>query len=190
MPFVKGKIFQNKNNKNKKAVGSKTTNCFLVEVAGLGSRRAARLFVAFAYHFQGPQLKKYKKRNHSKNCGFFFGRSSGTRTHGLLVPNQARYQTALYPEIVQIPIYKDWDLMAARLGFEPRQTESESVVLPLHNRAMYCVLLSCVVVDNVYYYTRFFENVNSLFAIFSNFFSKNIFPVFKRFFLEYFLKKV
>ena len=26
--------------------------------------------------------------------------------------------------------------MAARLGFEPRQTESESVVLPLHNRAM------------------------------------------------------
>ncbi len=25
--------------------------------------------------------------------------------------------------------------MAARLGFEPRQTESESVVLPLHNRA-------------------------------------------------------
>lgn len=120
----------------------------------------------------------------------FCGRSDGIRTHGLLVPNQARYQTALYPEIVQIPIYKDWDLMAARLGFEPRQTESESVVLPLHNRAMYCVLLSCVVVDNVYYYTRFFENVNSLFAIFSNFFSKNIFPVFKRFFLEYFLKKL
>ena len=26
--------------------------------------------------------------------------------------------------------------MAARLGFEPRQTESESVVLPLHNRAV------------------------------------------------------
>ena len=26
-------------------------------------------------------------------------------------------------------------LMAARLGLEPRQTESESVVLPLHNRA-------------------------------------------------------
>ena len=25
--------------------------------------------------------------------------------------------------------------MVARLGFEPRQTESESVVLPLHNRA-------------------------------------------------------
>ena len=26
--------------------------------------------------------------------------------------------------------------LAAELGFEPRQTESESVVLPLHNRAM------------------------------------------------------
>ena len=25
--------------------------------------------------------------------------------------------------------------LVARLGFEPRQTESESVVLPLHNRA-------------------------------------------------------
>ena len=139
--------------------------------------------------------KKNKKTHPPKWVRFLLwlsatGRSSGTWTHGILVPNQARYQTALYPEIVQIPIYKDWDLMAARLGFEPRQTESESVVLPLHNRAMYCVLLSCVVVDNVYYYTRFFENVNSLFAIFSNFFSKNIFPVFKRFFLEYFLKKL
>ena len=29
-----------------------------------------------------------------------------------------------------------FSLMAARLGFEPRQTESESVVLPLHNRAI------------------------------------------------------
>ena len=27
--------------------------------------------------------------------------------------------------------------MAAELGFEPRQTESESVVLPLHNSAIY-----------------------------------------------------
>lgn len=30
--------------------------------------------------------------------------------------------------------------MAAELGFEPRQTESESVVLPLHNSAIF----SCV----------------------------------------------
>ena len=94
---------------------------------------------------------------------FWFGRSSGTWTHGLLVPNQARYQTALYPEIVQIPISRDWDLLAARLGFEPRQTESESVVLPLHNRAMCNRMLSC---DNVYYYTRLSENVNSFFEIF------------------------
>lgn len=122
-----------------------------------------------------PSLREKQKALSPDGERAFCGRSDGIRTHGLLVPNQARYQTALYPEIVQIPIYKDWDLMAARLGFEPRQTESESVVLPLHNRAMYCVLLSCVVVDNVYYYTRFFENVNSLFAIFSNFFSKNIF---------------
>ena len=31
-------------------------------------------------------------------------------------------------------------MVAARLGFEPRQTESESVVLPLHNRAICCLL--------------------------------------------------
>ena len=38
--------------------------------------------------------------------------------------------------IVKIPITRIGILMvAARLGFEPRQTESESVVLPLHNRA-------------------------------------------------------
>ena len=30
--------------------------------------------------------------------GFLFGRSGGTRTHGLLVPNQTRYQTALHLE--------------------------------------------------------------------------------------------
>ena len=29
--------------------------------------------------------------------------------------------------------------MAAELGFEPRQTESESVVLPLHNSAIAAV---------------------------------------------------
>ena len=80
--------------------------------------------------------------------------------------------------------------MAARLGFEPRQTESESVVLPLHNRAMYCVLLSCVVVDNVYYYTRFFENVNSLFAIFLKFFLKKYFSCFQTIFPGIFLKEI
>ena len=34
-------------------------------------------------------------------------------------------------------------LLAAELGFEPRQTESESVVLPLHNSA-----------TNMIYYNR------------------------------------
>ena len=30
-----------------------------------------------------------------------------------------------------------WALMVAGLGFEPRQSESESLVLPLHNPAMF-----------------------------------------------------
>ena len=31
--------------------------------------------------------------------------------------------------------YHERDFLAAELGFEPRQTESESAVLPLHNSA-------------------------------------------------------
>ena len=58
-------------------------------------------------------------------------------------------------------------LVAARLGFEPRQTESESVVLPLHNRAIHVF-----VVDNVYYYTRFGKNVNGSRKLFCNFFAR------------------
>ena len=45
-------------------------------------------------------------------------------------------------------------VLAAGLGFEPRQTESESAVLPLHNPA------TCIS-----YYNQFFANVNP----FSNF---------------------
>ena len=37
-------------------------------------------------------------------------------------------------------------VLAAELGFEPRQTESESVVLPLHNSAMFST-------DGIYYTT-------------------------------------
>ena len=47
--------------------------------------------------------------------------------------------------------------MAAELGFEPRQTESESAVLPLHNSAM----------DNVDYYTPFSKKVKAFFENFS-----------------------
>ena len=61
------------------------------------------------------QMKEKQKTHPPKWVRFLLwlsatGRSSGTWTHGLLVPNQARYQTALYPGIVQIPISKDWDL--------------------------------------------------------------------------------
>ena len=36
---------------------------------------------------------------------FSFGRGGGIRTHGLLVPNQARYQTALHLDISYSILY-------------------------------------------------------------------------------------
>ena len=52
---------------------------------------------------------------------FRCGRGDWIRTSGLYVPNVALYQAE--PHLV----------MAGEEGFEPSQTESESVVLPLHN---------------------------------------------------------
>lgn len=45
----------------------------------------------------------------------------------------------------------DTVLVAAEQGFEPRQTESESVVLPLHNSAIHYKVI--VLTDEVYYIT-------------------------------------
>lgn len=133
-----------------------------------------------------PSLREKQKALSPDGERAFCGRSDGIRTHGLLVPNQARYQTALYPGIVQIPICRDWDLMAARLGFEPRQTESESVVLPLHNRAMSAVsLLTTYIIILV-----FLEMSIGFFF----FFQKSSFRSFLLFFHpacgEYFMKKL
>ena len=52
-------------------------------------------------------------------------------------------------------------LVAAGRGFEPRQTESESVVLPLHNPAI--SFLSAVADDN--YYTVIFYGSQAFFSI-------------------------
>ena len=41
--------------------------------------------------------------------------------------------------------------LVARLGFEPRQTESESVVLPLHNRAVYTVFVNSFYIITIHY---------------------------------------
>ncbi len=41
--------------------------------------------------------------------------------------------------MIKSPILYKIELLAAELGFEPRQTESESVVLPLHNSALYSI---------------------------------------------------
>ena|GEM_PF-5413288 len=46
-----------------------------------------------------PPLKydTKKESGRKKASTFFFGRSGGIRTHGLLDPNQARYQTSPHP---------------------------------------------------------------------------------------------
>ena len=57
-------------------------------------------------------------------------------------------------------------ILAAELGFEPRQTESESAVLPLHNTAIcFAVFLSFRLFpsDNVDYYSRYSGKVNPFF---------------------------
>ena len=49
---------------------------------------------------QENQLYNEKSLETIKNQGFLYGRSDGIRTHGLLVPNQARYQTSPHPEVL------------------------------------------------------------------------------------------
>ena len=71
-------------------------------------------------------------------------------------------QTLVLQQFVHFSI---WTL-AAELGFEPRQTESESAVLPLHNTAIcFAVFLSFRLFpsDNVVYYSRYSGKVNPFF---------------------------
>ena len=51
--------------------------------------------------------------------------------------------------------------LAAGEGFEPSQTESESVVLPLHNPAKFKLSLT-----NKRYYSKLFGNVKGILKIF------------------------
>ncbi len=47
--------------------------------------------------------------------------------------------------------------MAAELGFEPRHTESESAVLPLHNSAIACLQAVYIVTQMQKFVNTFFE---------------------------------
>ena len=96
------------------------------------------IFLQFSIIFGVPKAsKKYCK------IGVFryftvlskIGRSGGIRTRGLLVPNQALYQTEPHPEKLSHWMCHPTAKLVAEEGFEPSQTESESVVLPLHNSA-------------------------------------------------------
>ena len=56
-----------------------------------------------------------------------------TDTKNLEIPKAAKsYEKSSFS-------YEKLLLLAAEEGFEPSQTESESVVLPLHNSAIFCV---------------------------------------------------
>ena len=60
-------------------------------------------------------------------------------------------------------------LLAAGEGFEPSQTESESVVLPLHNPAIFSVLSAFFVLlsrEHKCYYIRFMGKVKHIFTNF------------------------
>ena len=61
------------------------------------------------------------------------------------------------------------DFLAAELGIEPRQTDSETVVLPLHNSAIFC----CNAMERVLLYP-IFSVCQGLFQRFIIYFSKKI----------------
>ena len=84
-----------------------------------------------------------------------FGRSSETRTHGLCVPNAARYQLRYTPKENGSRCCR----LVAEEGFEPSQCESESQVLPLHNSALH----SRRIAEVLYYYTKKFARCQHLF---------------------------
>ena len=69
-------------------------------------------------------------------------------------------------------VQKNEDFLVAEPGFEPRQTESESVVLPLHHSAMFCSFLERQ--DIILY---FYPDVKIKFAeIRKNFYARSATP--------------
>ena len=68
-----------------------------------------------------PSLSAWIKKSDKSKLVGFFGRSDGIRTHDLLVPNQAHYQTVPHPVISFIIIanlYCDVnDFMSGIFGF-------------------------------------------------------------------------
>ena len=75
-----------------------------------------------------PSFREKQKALSPDGERAFCGRSDGIRTHGLLVPNQARYQLRYTPKKIRS------NFAAAVVGderIELPQTESESVALPL-----------------------------------------------------------
>ena len=51
-------------------------------------------------HFSTPFESLQSKKKKEPSALFLYGRSGGIRTHDLLYPKQARYQTALHPEMI------------------------------------------------------------------------------------------
>ncbi len=66
--------------------------------------------------------------------GFFFYSSLETRI--LVKSEEVRMKREKYKKKRQSSVENCRFFLAAGLGFEPRQTESESAVLPLHNPAI------------------------------------------------------
>ena len=65
---------------------------------------------------------------------------------------------ALQKEIVVANFALFATTMVAELGFEPRQTESESVVLPLHNSAILCNEAAKIIISKSVRLSSFFIN--------------------------------
>ena len=78
-----------------------------------------------------PRMARYRRWRYAQSANFAFGEGRLTRIPGVKIRSSD-------------DIDKKEDhhtmvcfFMAAELGFEPRHTESESAVLPLHNSAKF-----------------------------------------------------
>ena len=123
---------------------------------------------------------------------FLYGRSDGIRTHGLLVPNQARYQLRYTP--IKKPQQQSCCGVVGDERIELPRAESESAALPLCESPSHCVVGACPQRLTIIAAEGAF--VNSFFAIFSCFLHLSLYRLFlfsrvdKRFSVAYIYSKI
>lgn len=113
-----------------------------------------------------PSLREKQKALSPDGERAFCGRSDGIRTHGLLVPNQARYQLRYTP--IKKPQQQSCCGVVGDERIELPRAESESAALPLCESPSHFVVGVCPQRLTIIAGVALF--VNSFFVFFSSFF--------------------